>query len=62
MSERMANRILAIELGTIGALILSTAVYRRRFARPGPGRPREGQAHVFLSPPSMPPGVWRSHP
>jgi hypothetical protein len=33
MSHRMENMIVAIELGTIGALVLSAAVCRRRLRR-----------------------------
>jgi hypothetical protein len=39
MSARTEARIVAIELGTIGALMLSAALYRRYGGKPAPTRP-----------------------
>jgi hypothetical protein len=39
MSARTEARIVAIELGTIGALMLSAALYRRYAWKPTPAKP-----------------------
>ena len=38
MSARTEARIVAIEIGTIGALMLSAALYRRYGGRPAPAQ------------------------
>ena len=40
MSARTEARIVAIEIGTIGALMLSAALYRRYGGRPTAGAPQ----------------------